>query len=83
MKFKQLKKELKEANRKLGIANRTVHDLMQEVGFYKELAQETADEAVEAIESQHEAHERQMQVAENEIKRLNVIIDFLYTRGRE
>jgi polyhydroxyalkanoate synthesis regulator phasin len=78
----------KELQYKLNMANRTVHDLMQEVQFYKELAQDTSDEmmdsirsinskAVKNIESQHEAHNRQMQVAESEIKRLNTIIHYL------
>ena len=39
--------------------------------------------AIKKIEQQHEMHERQMQITENEIQRLNVIINFLYLKGRE
>ncbi len=69
MKYKELKRENKKLNQKLNMANKTVHDLMQEID--------------RAINKQHEQHESQMQVAENEIRRLNTIIDFLYMRGRE
>jgi len=76
MKYKELKRENKELSQKLNMANKTVHDLMQEVDLIRE-------KAISATNKQHKQHESQMQVAENEIKRLNVIIDFLYTRGRE
>ena len=72
MKYKDLKKENKTLSEKLNNANKMVHDLMQEI-----------DRAIYSIDKQHEQHESQMQVAENEIKRLNTIIDFLYLRGRE
>ena len=57
--------------------------LRGEVAFWKEVAQSNSDMAMDAINKQHEQHERQMQVAEKEIERLNTIIDFLYMRGRE
>ena len=57
--------------------------LRDEVAFWKEVAQSNSDMAIETINKQHEQHERQMEIAENEIKRLNTIIDFLYMRGRE
>lgn len=72
MKYKAIKQENKTLAEKLNMANKTVHDLMQEI-----------DRAIYSINKQHEQHESQMQVAENEIRRLNTIIDFLYMRGRE
>ena len=57
--------------------------LRDEVAFWKSVAQSSSDLAVDAINKQHEQHERQMEIAEKEIKRLNTIIDFLYMRGRE
>ena len=34
------------------------------------------------LDKMSDVHERQMKIAESEIKRLNTIIDFLYMRGR-
>lgn len=49
---------------------------------YKELGL-LQEWAISEIDKQYDRHEAQMQIAENEIERLNVIIDFLYMRGRE
>ena len=74
------KKHLKH---KLNMANKAVHDLMEEVEFWKKQVQLNTELAMETIGKQHEQHEKQMDIAENEIKRLNILIDFLYMRGRE
>ena len=47
------------------------------------LEEELRETFTSKINTQHEHHESQMKVAENEIRRLNTIIDFLYMRGRE
>lgn len=71
MKYKALKKENKQLSKKLNMANKTVHDLMQEIELLRE-------RSIYEINKQHDQHESQMKVAEGEIKRLNVIINFLY-----
>jgi len=61
---------------KLNIANKTVHDLMEEIERLRVYG-------IESVCNTYEMYESQMKVAESEIDRLNVIINFLYMRGRE
>ena len=76
---KNLKAKIKEIQAKLNIANRTV---LQQLDYQKELIDENfilsaANKALEKIE---EHHNYQMEIAENEIKRLNEIIFYLETK---
>jgi chromosome segregation ATPase len=59
---------------KLNMANATVHNLIEESKYYRQLGIDTYDK-------QNEQHESQMKVAESEIKRLNIIINYLETKG--
>jgi len=68
--------EQQELRNKLNMANKTVHDLMKENARLR-------DYGIESINKMDGMYESQMQVAEGEINRLNIIIDFFYMRGRE
>lgn len=66
MKYKDLKKQNKELQDKLNIANRTILEQLNEMG--------RINKAFDKMEEHYNSH---MQIAENEIKRLNVIIHYL------
>ena len=66
MRYKDLKKQNKELQAKLNIANRTILEQLNEMV--------KRNKAFDKMEEHYNSH---MKIAESEIKRLNVIIHYL------
>lgn len=66
MRYKDLKKQNKELQDKLNIANKTIFEHFDKMN--------KVNKAFDKMEEHYNSH---MQIAENEIKRLNVIIHYL------
>ena len=82
--IKRLKKENKKLNDKLNYANATVHGLMEESAMFRienielrEVNKTLISYGVSKIEDLSEVYEGHMEIAEGEIKRLNVILNYL------
>ncbi len=80
--MKKAKKLLKECERKLNYANRTVHDLMIDNDVYKKTIMEQ-DVRIEALQKINAMTENQTQIAEREIQAKERLIielkDWIYT----
>lgn len=76
---KNLKSKIKGLQAKLNIANRTIK---QQLDYQKELIDESVLLRAEnrALNKMEEHYNNQMDIAENEIKRLNQIIFYLETK---
>ena len=77
--IKNLKSKNKSLQAKLNIANRTIK---QQLDYQKELIDDSALLRAEnrALNKMEEHYNKHMEVAENEIKRLNQIIFYLETK---
>ncbi len=85
--IKRLKKENKKQKDKLNYANATEHGLMKESAAFKkknkdlkEQIKKLTEYGIRKVEDLTETYENQMVIAEREIERLSVILNYLETK---
>lgn len=80
MTFKQLKKQNKELQERLNLANDTVSALMKEVGSLQRILASKQLHLEKSLNDIEEHYENQLKVQDNELKRRLTIIHYLETK---